>query len=680
MQRPLASSTASSAGPPSAADSSAAWDDLAEVLDRLALLAIQPSEEDRFHSELLRLCTTALAADGGAVWRADASGRLRRIAVIGTERPLDERHRRAHEAHLAGVVSTRQPMTSVAAGGDDNKPIPQDVRIVAPIVADSSAPILCLVEITLRAGSRPSTYDAATQFLEAACQLAGQRQLRTELQQLRTEQDEHFRFVELSRRVHGDLDLTRTCHRIANETREAIRCDRVSVLSGRNKPMQLVAVSGADHIDRRSRLSQSLEKLAQCVARLGEPLYLAEGELPDADEPVAQLLQQYADSSHARQLIAYPLHSPTDHQDEAVIEQRSVVGVMVVEHFDATKLLVKDAVVTAAELCAPALNNATEVGELPLLGLSRALGSMAAPSTQRRLLGGAFLAVATIACLMLVPATLYVESVGELQPVVKKQIFAPRDSLVAAVYASHGQRVSQGDTLLELRDPELELALEQLQGELATARRQLETALATRTGRDARDTSPADAYRLSAEQQLIEQRIASLQSRRKLLMEQKQELVVNSPATGSIISWQVEETLAGRPVERGQMLLTVADTSEDWRLELQTPDDRIGHLLDAARSSQAPLRVEYRLASEEEGFATGTVTKVAQRAETSREEEGSTSVFVMVTPDNPRQPAKDAKALRPGLSVRARIDCGRRSLGYVWFHDLLHTVNTWWEF
>jgi hypothetical protein len=32
--------------------------------------------------------------------------------------------------------------------------------------------------------------------------------------------------------------------------------------------------------------------------------------------------------------------------------------------------------------------------------------------------------------------------------------------------------------------------------------------------------------------------------------------------------------------------------------------------------------------------------------------------------------------LRPGASVTARIDCGTRPIGYVWFHDVWEFVQT----
>lgn len=37
---------------------------------------------------------------------------------------------------------------------------------------------------------------------------------------------------------------------------------------------------------------------------------------------------------------------------------------------------------------------------------------------------------------------------------------------------------------------------------------------------------------------------------------------------------------------------------------------------------------------------------------------------------------KDLPNLRPGATVTAKIYCGRRSIGYVWFHDLIAFVQS----
>ena len=53
-------------------------------------------------------------------------------------------------------------------------------------------------------------------------------------------------------------------------------------------------------------------------------------------------------------------------------------------------------------------------------------------------------------------------------------------------------------------------------------------------------------------------------------------------------------------------------------------------------------------------------------------EEGST---VLIKVEINGQDVPEA-ARKPGATVTAKVYCGRRSLGYVWFHDLLAFVQS----
>ena len=52
-------------------------------------------------------------------------------------------------------------------------------------------------------------------------------------------------------------------------------------------------------------------------------------------------------------------------------------------------------------------------------------------------------------------------------------------------------------------------------------------------------------------------------------------------------------------------------------------------------------------------------------------ESAGPQVLVTATVDRAKLPR-----LRPGASVLAKIHCGRRSLGYVWLHDLWDAART----
>ena len=148
------------------------------------------------------------------------------------------------------------------------------------------------------------------------------------------------------------------------------------------------------------------------------------------------------------------------------------------------------------------------------------------------------------------------------------------------------------------------------------------------------------------------------------------ELTVRSPLAGKVLTWNVEPLLAARPVARGQQLMTVADVTGAWELDLHVPDDRIGHVLNARHAEDHPLRVEFVAATDPGKIYQTSVGKIAQTAESVQEGEPTVKVTATVEPNTIHDP-------RPGAEVIAQIDCGRRSLGYVWFHDLIDAVRSW---
>jgi hypothetical protein len=55
----------------------------------------------------------------------------------------------------------------------------------------------------------------------------------------------------------------------------------------------------------------------------------------------------------------------------------------------------------------------------------------------------------------------------------------------------------------------------------------------------------------------------------------------------------------------------------------------------------------------------------------------SPTVIVKVALDELRLSDSALRELRPGVSARAQIDCGRRSIGYVWLHDIWDAAIEW---
>jgi multidrug efflux pump subunit AcrA (membrane-fusion protein) len=184
------------------------------------------------------------------------------------------------------------------------------------------------------------------------------------------------------------------------------------------------------------------------------------------------------------------------------------------------------------------------------------------------------------------------------------------------------------------------------------------------------------------ERRELEQKLANSRHERELLQHERDQLVVTSPIAGRVLTWDVGHQLLARPVERGEALITVADLSADWQLELDVPDDRIGYVLSAQSETKSDLPVRFRLSSEERAEHVGKIAEICQTAnvEPSKTSRPKPTILTKVAFDTPELMKAVGGELRPGVSARAQIECGQRPLGYVWLHDIWDAAIQWWQF
>jgi hypothetical protein len=168
---------------------------------------------------------------------------------------------------------------------------------------------------------------------------------------------------------------------------------------------------------------------------------------------------------------------------------------------------------------------------------------------------------------------------------------------------------------------------------------------------------------------VLDQQIQSYDDQLKLYMERRKDLVVTSPIDGQVITWEVRQKLSRRPLQQGETLMKVADPSGDWQLELHMPENHMGHIFAAQKALGESLEVPYILATEPGTTHYGKVTEIQRSAEVHGED-GNT-VLIKVAIDK-----NDIPQLQPGAGVTAKVDCGRRPLGYVLLHDVFEFIQT----
>ena len=663
---------------------------LVAEISQLSKTDVAPEE---FYGEFLPRVVSALAAVGGAVWTLNPEGQLAlqyQINILETRLRENEDHQAQHARLLYKALSSSEGMLAPPHSGpgqlderDRLDPLAQETPAANPTdfllvlgVLKTDLESVGVVEVFQRAEAGPSTQKGYLRFLMQMCELAGDFLKSHQLRHFSHRQTLWTQLEDFARVVHASLDPRETAYTIANEGRRLIECDRVSVAIRRGQKCTIEAVSGQDLFDKRSNTVRLLGRLATAVVTSGDAVWYT-GDTRDLPPQVEDSVQEYIDEAHSKTVAVLPLRRPAPPEEDdrsQRVAAEGPIGAIVVEQIEDSR--VSGSLVHRAEVVcrhsSTALANALEHLNLFLMPVWRALGKTRWVLQARTLpktlsiAGGVLLALLLLA---MWPARFTLEAKGTLEPVVRQDVFAGIDGVVEEIpkEIDHGKMVKKGDLLLRLRNTDLEVAIADVQGQRMAKNERL--VAGQRSLVEEKKLSIEERNRLGGEQAELKQRQQTLDAQWGLYKAKQQELEVKSPINGLVVTWDLRNRLIHRPVQRGQVLLRVADPDGPWQLELHMPENRMGHLVKAQQTLNDQLQVSYIFATEPGTTHDGTVKEVHRSAEV-RGDEGNT-VLIKVAIDESNLPH-----LRPGATVTSQVYCGRRPLGYVLLHDVIAFVQS----
>ncbi len=508
-------------------------------------------------------------------------------------------------------------------------------------------------------------------LLAALTEIITSAELRFKQKTLEHQLDQQQKLLEYNQLVHQHLELQSTGYTIANELRRLIACDRVSLVIRRGRRYHPLSVSGAEHIHRHSPAASQLQRLCETIAAVREPLWypLDREKLPPQ---LSEAIDEYLDLSPAIDLAVVPL---TDNQAET---EELPIGVLVLENYqDNVHRLLAERVQPFVASTRTALVHAAEVSAIPAhqwwIRLSRRAWI---ERWGLRLLLSVVVLLGILGALLFVPADIQVRATGELQPVERREVFAPRDAVVAEIFVQNGDPVKAGTPLLELRSTELNLLQQQVDGELDTTRKKLAATQSERLQIKLADSeSRLRERRLTAEEDQLAQQVRALEGRQAMLREEYEKLKVAAPISGEVLTWNTQERLATRPVRRGESLLLVADVTGDWEILAKIPSRKIGRFL-LSHKDLANLKeekVEVILSSQPGRKLTGTLQHIGSRVEL--DDAGVPHLLVRVGLQQDSEIPFVA-----GNSAVVRFECGRGPLGEAWGYEFLDAIRMWLPF
>ncbi len=653
--------------PPEATDRSAAAAlNPAEAIEALLARLETAAREDRtpaeFYEPLVREMVAALGGTSGAAWVETDQG-LVCLARVGPAGPS--------QSPALSPESERPLAAAVLTGGapcllDPGAAFPEtDLR-------NESAGVQCLVPrtaegvpgVVLRVELRPQAplylRETAGGLLAAAADIALIFQSHRRLRELHR-QDALWRELAVAiREMHAARTVSASAQVVAREVRRLLPADRVSVLLVRGNRCRLAAVSSDTEPDHRARQVRLLERVAREAVQSGRSFEVAVGTGINPLR-VAESMDDYLDETQVR-AVRCELLTPPVPPDSAASSDGRPIAVLVCDAYTARETEEwRNRLPLLTPHCAQALQGALEKE-------SRGWRRWLTPWRwwSRAAAWGLVLAVVVgaLVALTVLPAELTIEVPGRLMPVHRRGVFAPADAIVAEVLVRDEERVHAGQPLVRLIDPDLELEASRLQGELQTALARLDAVQARRKLR-LQDRS-VDASLLSIEQEELKATIDGLRQQLEVVRQRREQLTILSPLAGRVARWNLQQMLHSLPVRHGQNLMDVYDPEGPWQLELDVPDDVSGYVRLVAAGG--PPRVEFVLQTDPARVHAAVLDELGDATELNADHELTVRGIVKLPSgliDDPRR----------GATVQGKIYCGRRSLGFVWFRELIEFVQ-----
>ena len=656
-----------------------------ELVGEITELSHSDMPEEEFYAQFLQRVVAAVAAIGGVVWKVGETGTLALQCQVNIRESgltdLDKEKMTEHSRLLYKSLKhpeglTTAPYTSSEEeNGMTGNPM-GCIVLLQPLITEVET--VGLVEIFQRPEVTQNTLSGYKRFLHQMCELAVEFLRTGQLKNLADRQLLWNRVEEFVKTIHESLDPYQTAYTIANEGRRLIECDRVSVAIRRGSRCKVEAVSGQDLFDKRSNMIRLLNRLATSVVSVEEPLWYS-GDTTNLAPQVEKIVDAYVDESHSKAVVVIPLIEPLREEDKEDFKKRQdnkkkPIGALIVEQIENSALqsTLRQRVDLVEKHACVALSNALEHNNLFLMPLWRAIGRWSwvvkARTLPKTILVVLLLLALLIGCFVF-PYKFEVESDGKLLPVNRAEIFAQMDGDVTSVEVSHGSVVQPGTPLATLRNIDFDAQVTKLKGDMVrtASERSSKTALLRKT------TDKMEQSRLAGEIQELSVQLEYYAREMALLQQKQQDLVVKSQIAGVVVTFDVKEKLENRPVQRGQVLMEVADPTGDWEVELYMPENRIGLVREAQKNlvkefPDGDLRVTFILASQPDKKIKGRIVEIHKTAEV-REEMGNT-VLVRVAFDKSQVPNPNM-----GASVTGKIYCGERSIGYVWFYDLIAFIQ-----
>jgi hypothetical protein len=652
-----------------------------QLIEEIARLSESPVTPPEFGQEFLQRILLALATNIGAIWLKTPQGNLQLNYQIGfPDLHLDdiEGAKASHDQILRAILEQGKPLSMPPKSGPgimEGAPAPANltnhILMFTPIFIDRQ--VQGIVEIGLDPNRNPQAIRGFLQFMSDMSGYAATYYRNQQFKNVLGQQQVWTQLEAFARQIHSSLNLREATFVLVNETRRLLSVDRVSVASRLGGHTNVEAVSGADVVEKRSSLIQTMRALFDAVLKWNDKLIYS-GERDESLPPkVLEALDKYLAESNSKLLVVLPL------RDEREDKERPCRSALMIECFEPN--LTAEALLSRLDVLvkhsAPAMYNVLEHHRVPFRWLLTPIANIRDSLRGKRGTWAAVItlaAAAVVAALVLIPYPLRLYAKGNLLPKDRVVITAKMGG-VATPMARHGDIVSRHQELVRVYSPELMEKIGNLRNELEMAKRMRDIASSnlSRPG-----VTPDQKEVLTSA--LIEARANIDKSQQALSiylgMMSGNNYVERSPIDGRVVTFDLTE-LHNKTVKPGDKLIEVAKVDGGWEVHLNIPEMHLGKIREALeKSEKGELSVRLWISTEPNEYYEGTLRKEGLGGQVAHISENESVLQARVEIGNDlRQKIEQLKGagMPVEVMVQAKVNCGNRAIGYVWFYQL-------WEF
>ena len=468
------------------------------------------------------------------------------------------------------------------------------------------------------------------------------------------------------REVFASGTFEQCAHTIADLSTGLLGDGRVTVIASDSERLQVVATTGVHTPDRTADAVQQIETIARLVIQCQHTRRWVETRAANPAVDYVKQLSWFAMNG----IRAIRLEQLASKSNDHTRDRRVYV---MIEIFDGQLYPTDNRVEFLMAQAALAIDS------FPNITSTKSHFGWLRSARQRAVVVALLVAL----LLTLVRRDFEVEVSGQIFPVQRYRVFAPDDGIVEMLSVNADDTVTAGQFLLHLQNPERVLERSRLLGEIDSTSSRLQAIRATRSSNGSTPGNQnSRGVDLSSEEQQLEQRLASLREEQTLLDQQIKSLSLQSPIAGVVYQRRLKERLESRPVQRGQLLMEIVNSKANWQLELQVPENIVGYVRNsidddkivqphstdsAADEKGVGQTVRFWLSSQQSGTFQTSIDSLEQSAHINEQRLTCLATAPCMN--------MDTKQLRPGQLVTTRIHCGRRSLGFVLFREVIEYLQ-----